>query len=95
MKDECAISLNAFSTRFSRNVWLTRHALWAIQKRELEVTTVLQLIETGEILEKGEGHYWIHQCLEDRRDNLICAAVVIDEAVVVKTVMVNWKIQEN
>jgi hypothetical protein len=28
---------------------------------------------------------------ESRHDNLVCAAVVAEEAIIVKTVMVNWK----
>jgi hypothetical protein len=87
--------VNAYSNRFSCNVWLTQHAILAIQKRGLDVSTVLNLIETGDLQEKGNGHYWVHQYLPGRQDNLICAAVVIDQAVVVKTVMVNWQIQEN
>jgi len=87
--------MNSFSARFARNVWLTRHARSALEKRGLDEETVLAVIETGEIIEKGDGHCWIHSSVQDREDNRICAAVVIDTAVVVKTVMVNWQVKEN
>lgn len=87
--------MTSFSARFTRNVWLTRHARSALEKRGLEEETVLAVIETGEITEKGDGHYWIHSSVQDRTDNQICAAVVVDTAVVVKTVMVNWQVKEN
>ena len=30
-----------------------------------------------------------------RSDNLICAAVVIESVVVIKTVMINWELEED
>ena len=87
--------MNFFSARFARNVWLTRHARSALEKRGLDEEMVLAVIETGEIIEKGDGHCWIHRAFQGRADNQICAAVVIDTAVVVKTVVVNWQAKEN
>ncbi len=87
--------MSHFSFRFARNVWLTHHARAALEKRGLDEAMVLQLIETGAILEKEDGHCWIHQSLPGRRDNRICAAVAISQSVVVKTVMVNWQLKED
>ena len=84
-----------YSFRFARNVWLTNHASEAMAKRGLDEAIVLQVIETGELLDKGDGHCWIHQALPGRVDNRICAAVVLGQAVVVKTVMVNWQTNED
>lgn len=86
--------MSHFSERFARNVWLTNHAKAALLKRGLDEATLLGLIESGDIMDKGDGHCWIHQHLQHRSDNRICAAVVIDQSVIVKTVMVNWQIKE-
>jgi hypothetical protein len=32
---------------------------------------------------------------ESRQDNLVCAAVATEQAIIVKTVMVNWKERDN
>lgn len=84
-----------YSFRFARNVWLTNHARAAMEKRGIDEKTVLQVLETGELLDKGDGHCWLYQELPGRSDNKICAAVVLGQAVVVKTVMVNWQAKED
>jgi hypothetical protein len=87
--------MSHYSFRFACNVWLTNHANDAMAKRGVDESTILQLIETGELLDKGDGHCWIHQALPGRVDNRICVAVVLGQAVVVKTVMVNWQAKED
>ncbi len=87
--------MSHYSHRFARNVWLTNHATMAMARRGVDETTILQLIESGELVDKGDGHCWIHQELPGRMDNRICAAVVVAQAVVVKTVMVNWQAKED
>jgi hypothetical protein len=67
----------------------------ALAKRRLDVAVVLRLIEHGSVIDKGAGHCWIHDVLAGRDDNAVCAAVVIDRAVVVKTVMINWQVKES
>jgi len=52
------------------------------------------LVETGLITAKDEHRLWIHKSYPDRDDNLICAAVVLEAEVVVKTVMHRWKRME-
>ena len=66
-----------------------------MRKRGLNEETVLDVIETGAMMEKVSGHWWIHKNVESRQDNRVCAAVLVDQAVIVKTVMVNWQIQED
>ncbi len=45
-----------YSERFERNVWITSHAQTALIKRGLDEATQPGLIETREILDKGDGH---------------------------------------
>jgi hypothetical protein len=37
------------------------------------------------------GHFWLYKHVAGREDNLLCVAVVIDNVLVIKTVMHHWK----
>jgi hypothetical protein len=86
---------NWHSPRFARPVWLTNHAIEAMAKREIVLDTVLDLIETGTVKYQEGDHAWIFKNYPGRTDNLVCAAVVVAQTVIVKTVMINWKLTEN
>ena len=76
-----------YSGRFDRSVILTDHARRRMAQRGISETLLLDLVETGEIRYKDETHLWIARHYPDRRDNLLCAAAVLEEVLVVKTVM--------
>ncbi|RKT47216.1 DUF4258 domain-containing protein [Thiocapsa rosea] len=81
------------SDRFGKKVWLTNHAIESMAKRRVTLDEVKTLIEQGTYLPKTDRHGWIsHQC-DARDDNLICAAIFNGDAVIVKTVMVNWTVR--
>ncbi len=46
------------------------------------------------MLHKDDRRLWVYHELEGRDDNLVCAAVVLEDAVVVKTVMIRWEVVE-
>jgi hypothetical protein len=79
------------SARFGKSVWLTDHAIESMAKRNVTLVEVKRLIEEGEYRTKEASHGWIFHHFESRDDNLICAAVVTEQAIIVKTVMVNWQ----
>ena len=79
------------SLRFGKKVWLTNHAIESMAKRNVTLAEVKHLIEEGQFREKEASHGWIFHHFESRRDNLVCAAVANEQAIIVKTVMVNWK----
>jgi hypothetical protein len=79
------------SLRFGKKVWLTNHAIESMAKRNVTLAEVKHLIEEGQYREKEASHGWIFHQFESRRDNLVCAAVANEQAIIVKTVMVNWK----
>jgi hypothetical protein len=79
------------SSRFGKKVWLTNHAIESMAKRKVTLAEVKRLIEEGQYRVKEESHGWIFHHFESRQDNLICAAVVTEQAITVKTVMVNWR----
>lgn len=83
------------SKRFGKTVWLTNHAIESMAKRRVTLGEVQTMIEEGEFVRKSGARGWIAYHFQARDDNLVCAAVVNDQAMIVKTVMVNWKQREN
>lgn len=83
-----------FSQRFGQSVVFTRHALARMEERGINEALVGDLIETGTIKDKDVQRKWIHKAYPERTDNLICVAVIIENAVVIKTVMIHWRLVE-
>lgn len=83
------------SARFGRKVWLTNHAVESMAKRHVTLAEVKQLIEQGEYRSKSEAHGWIYHHFESRSDNLVCAAVMTAQAVIIKTIMIHWSQRED
>lgn len=83
-----------FSRRFGKNVWVTHHARMSMQKRQVDDAVLEQIIEDGEIKPRDAEHFWVFKHVDGRSDNLICAAVVEQDAVVVKTIMINWELED-
>ena len=75
------------SQRFGKQVQLTHHAL-----RRMEL--VKELIETGTVRQKDAEHWWIYQTSDGRSDNLVCAAVLSRQTLIVKTLMTHWEERE-
>ncbi|MBK1718767.1 DUF4258 domain-containing protein [Thiocystis violacea] len=82
------------SARFGKKVWLTNHAIESMAKRNVTLPEVKRLIEEGSYRAQHEPHGWIFHHFESRSDNLVCAAVSTEQAIIVKTVMVNWQQRE-
>jgi hypothetical protein len=83
-----------FSRRFGKNVWITRHARSSMLKRGIDDETLERVIEEGEIKRKNDIDMWVYAHVDGRQDNLICAAAVEASAVVIKTVMINWELED-
>ena len=79
------------SARFNLPVVLTEHAKLRMVERNINAALVLEIIDTGTLKDAGKAHYWLYKHLDDREDNLLCVAAVIDNAVVVKTIMYHWE----
>ena len=79
------------STRFQLRVVLTEHAKARMVERDLSATLILEIIDTGIQKDAGVTHHWLYKHFPDRQDNLLCVAVVIDNVLVVKTVMHRWE----
>jgi len=83
------------SRRFSRPVTVTDHARQRMAERNVTEERLLDLIDTGEIRHKDASRLWIAKHYPERNDNLLCAAVVLESTLVVKTVMhhFSWESQ--
>lgn len=77
-----------------KNVWITGHARAGMLRRNGDEQTLRQVFEFGEIRYKTAADIWIYPAIEGRTDNLVCAAAVVANAIIVKTVMINWKVEE-
>jgi hypothetical protein len=82
-----------FSPRFGKQVWITDHARKSMQKRGVLLETLEKIIENGEIKQKNNLDMWVYMCIPDRADNLICVAAINSTAIIVKTVMINWELE--
>ena len=52
------------------------------------------VIEDGEVKRKNDVNMWIFMHVEGRTDNLVCAAAVESAALVIKTFMINWELED-
>jgi len=64
-------------------------------ERHIDQAVLRDLVETGVATHKNSRRLWVSKAYPNRDDNLICAAVVLEEQVVVKTVMHRWELLES
>ncbi|MFM2408548.1 MAG: hypothetical protein RL358_1290 [Pseudomonadota bacterium] len=83
-----------FSKRFGKKVWITNHARSSMDKRHISDAELEVIVESGEVKHKDVFDMWIFKHIEGRADNLICAAVINKDSIIVKTVMINWELEE-
>ncbi len=83
-----------WSNRFNKSIQITHHAQARMVERCINNMLLLDLVETGILKYKDSIHLWIFKHYPERHDNLICAAILFQEAIVVKTVMINWQYEE-
>lgn len=81
------------SQRFNKMIHLTEHAQKRMIERNISLELLSDLIETGQLRHKDDKHAWIAKSYQHRTDNLLCAAVVIDQTVIVKTVMYHFSFE--
>lgn len=71
---------------------ITGHALLRMIERNVSDQMLLEVIDLGETRYRDETHLWAFKEFPERNDNLVCAVVVLENAVVVKTVMHHFSI---
>ena len=83
-----------FSLRFQRPLVITRHAAERMRVRNVTEELVLKIVDTGYLRYSDSTRLWAWLEVPGRGDNLLCLAVVLEDAVVVKTVMHHWEVIE-
>ncbi|MBL0284581.1 MAG: DUF4258 domain-containing protein [Zoogloea sp.] len=81
------------SRRFDRPIILTRHARLRMDERNISEAELLAVIDTGETRYKDASHLWAFKHIAERADNLVCAVLVLEDSVVVKTVMHHFSLE--
>jgi len=76
-----------FSDRFQKPIIVTDHARNRMIDRGISDAVLLDMVDTGDVRYRDETRVWIAKHFADRNDNLLCAAVVLETVLVVKTVM--------
>ena len=79
------------STRFGLPVVLTEHARLRMAEHSMYMALILEIIDTGIFKDVGKGHCWLYKHFSDRADNLLCVAAVIENELVVRTIMHHWE----
>lgn len=82
------------SQRFGLDVHVTRHARERMAERRISEATLCERIETGITRYKDDIRLWLAKEMSGRHDNLICAAVILEDRLVVKTVMHHFQWEE-
>ena len=81
-----------FSIRFQRSVVITRHARIRMVERDILHVMLIEVIDCGETRYVDSIHLWAFKDFPERNDNLLCAVVVLENAVIVKTVTHHFSI---
>ena len=63
-------------------------------ERAISEAELLLVLDTGETKFKDSSHLWAYKHLAGRTDNLICAVLVLETAVIVKTVMHDFELKD-
>jgi Domain of unknown function (DUF4258) len=81
-----------FSARFNRQVIATRHAQERMQERNISDALLLRMIDEGKTRYSDSQRLWAWLEVPGRDDNLLCAVLVLEHVVVVKTVMHRFEV---
>jgi hypothetical protein len=76
-----------FSARFNKPIIITRHAQLRMVQRAISTEELMVVMDTGDVRQKDAAHLWVFKTLPHRTDNMICAVLVLEDSVIVKTVM--------
>lgn len=81
-----------FSNRFQCLVVISNHARMRMVERDISDSMLLDVIDCGDTRYKDPTHLWAYKAFPERHDNLLCAVLVLEDRVVVKTVMHHFSV---
>lgn len=61
-------------------------------ERGISETDLVEVIDSGKLRYRDPTHLWAFKALAGRDDNLLCAVVVVEKALIVKTVMHRFEV---
>lgn len=61
-------------------------------ERDISAAMLIEVIDSGGTRYKDATHLWAFKEFTQRHDNLICAVLVLEDCVVVKTVMHHFEV---
>ena len=79
--------ITLFSNRFSRAIVITKHAQLRMVEHGISDADLLDIVETGSTKFSDENHLWVYKHFINRSDNLICAVLMLEHSVIIKTLM--------
>ncbi|MGL4766716.1 MAG: DUF4258 domain-containing protein [Formosimonas sp.] len=82
------------SIKFNLPIIITRHAALRMVERNISNELLLDIIDTGHTKYSDSHHLWAYKHILERDDNFICAVLVLEDAIVVKTVMHHFEIKD-
>ena len=81
-----------YSSRFQRPIVISSHARIRMTEREISEAMLLEVIDSGDTRYKDTTHLWAFKEFPERHDNLLCAVLVLEDCMVVKTVMHHFSV---
>ena len=81
-----------FKSRFDREVVVTRHARQRMADRGIADALLLRVIDEGSVRYRDANHLWVWLEVPSRDDNLLCAVLVLEGKLIVKTVLHRWEL---
>jgi hypothetical protein len=66
-----------------------------MKDRHIDMKTVRALIEEGDLKQSSDQNIWLFKHIEGRTDNPVCVAAVDSTALIIKTLMINWELDED
>ena len=81
-----------FSNRFQRPIVISSHARMRMAERDISEAMLLEVIDSGDTRYKDATHLWAFKEFPERHDNLLCAVLVLEDQVIVKTVMHHFSV---
>ena len=61
-------------------------------ERNVSDELLLRIIDTGGVRYRDASHLWAWLNVPGRNDNLLCAVLILEEALIVKTLMHRWEL---
>nr|WP_306670499.1 DUF2283 domain-containing protein [Acidithiobacillus ferrooxidans] len=66
---------------------MTHHARKRIRERHIREVDIMEIVEGSTVRAKDDRRIWIYREFPNRQDNLLSVAALLDDVIIIKTVM--------